>query len=74
MDTENIDVLDQIALLCLAFGARRELAAINESTIAASEEVAGKGCHLAVLLLPFLRLSRRFLLVLIWRAHTDGSL
>jgi hypothetical protein len=22
MDTENIDVLDQIALLCLAFGAR----------------------------------------------------
>ena len=32
MDTENRDVSDQIALLCLAFGARCELAAINEST------------------------------------------
>lgn len=64
-------LLDQIALLCLAFGARRELAAINESTIATGEEVAGKGGHLAVLLLPFLRLRRRFLLGLLWLVHVD---
>jgi hypothetical protein len=71
MDTENIDMSDQIALLCLAFGARCELAAINESTIATGEEVAGKGCHLAVLLLPFLRSSRRFLLGLIWLVYVN---
>jgi hypothetical protein len=71
MDTESIDVLDQIALLCLAFGARRELAAINESTIATGEEIAGKGGHLAVLLLPFLRLSRRFLLGLLWLVQVN---
>ena len=71
MDTENRDVSDQIALLCLAFGARRELVAINESTIATGEEIAGKGCHHAVLLLPFLRLSRRFLLGLIWLVQVN---